>query len=250
MYVDESGDSGLNNSPTDYFCLSGLVVHECAWHGALDRIIEFRREIRDRYGLKLKNEIHAAEFIHSPGELSRIKKSLRLNILRDCIDFQSMNADFNVVNVVVDKRNKPKDVDVFELAWKTLIQRFHNTVAKGNFPGSKNDNDLGILIVDETDEPRLRKLGRKMRRFNHVPNAFGGGSRSITIDSIVEDAVHRNSAHSYFIQLSDVNAYFLAQKYKPCSYVKRKGARNYFDRLDPVLCKVASRTHKYGVVER
>ena len=28
MYVDESGDSGLVNSPTRYFVLTGMVVHE------------------------------------------------------------------------------------------------------------------------------------------------------------------------------------------------------------------------------
>jgi Protein of unknown function (DUF3800) len=32
MYVDESGDPGLNNSPTRYFTLTGMVVHEQRWH--------------------------------------------------------------------------------------------------------------------------------------------------------------------------------------------------------------------------
>ncbi len=28
MYVDESGDMGLVNSPTRFFVLSGVVIHE------------------------------------------------------------------------------------------------------------------------------------------------------------------------------------------------------------------------------
>jgi len=31
MYVDESGDTGLDGSPTDHFVLTGFVVHEADW---------------------------------------------------------------------------------------------------------------------------------------------------------------------------------------------------------------------------
>lgn len=51
---------------------------------------------------------------------------------------------------------------------------------------------------------------------------FGPGVRPIPITTLVEDAVHRNSLHSYFIQLADVNAYFLYQRFQPCGYVRRK----------------------------
>lgn len=86
------------------------------------------------------------------------------------------------------------------------------------------------------------------REWGSVPNPGGEGFRHIPITTIVEDAVHRDSRHSYFIQLADVNSYFLSQKLSPSGYVNRKGGRNYFDRLDPVLCKVASSTDPQGVV--
>ncbi|MGH2600854.1 MAG: DUF3800 domain-containing protein, partial [Dehalococcoidia bacterium] len=38
MYVDESGDSGLTNSPTRYFVLTGLVVHELRWQAYVEQI--------------------------------------------------------------------------------------------------------------------------------------------------------------------------------------------------------------------
>jgi len=58
MYVDESGDSGLpsDGSPTRYFCLSGLVVHELRWQGGayfrrLDPILCKVASISDPLGI-------------------------------------------------------------------------------------------------------------------------------------------------------------------------------------------------------
>ncbi len=250
LYADESGDVGLNNSPTNYFCLSGFVVHELRWHETLESIISFRRYLKDQYGLKLREEFHAAHYINKPGELKRIAKSLRLKILRDIIDFEANLSDISIINVVVDKSTKPDGTDVFELAWTTLIQRFHNTLSHKNFSGPQNADDRGILFVDQTDEVKLRKLSRKMRRYNPIPSAYGSSFLEVPITTIVEDAVHKNSHHSYFIQLADVNAYFLYQKYEACKYIKRKGGKNYFSRLDSSLCTVASRNHPEGIVER
>jgi hypothetical protein len=250
LYVDESGDSGITGSQTRYFVLSGFVVHELKWNEILNSIIQFREHIKARYGLKLREEIHASAYLHKPGKIKRIPKSLRLRILRETIDFQANLTDINIINIVVDKSGKPPDFNVFEVAWSTLIQRFHNTISHRNFPGPQNPQDLGLLVVDRTDEKKMRNLLRKMRRYNPVPHMGGDGFRLMPITTLVEDAVHRNSLHSYFVQLSDVNAFFLLQKYISCKYVRKKGARNYFNRLDPVLCKVASRLNPLGIVLR
>lgn len=250
LYVDESGDVGLNGSPSPYFVLSGFVVHELKWEETIDAIINFRMHLRDKYGLKLREEIHSACFIHKPGKIKRIAKSLRLRLLRDVLDFQATLPDINILNVVIDKQDKTNGFDVFNSAWETLIQRFHNTISYRNFPGPQNPQDYGLLIVDQTDEKKLRNLMRKMRKYNPVPNTGGYGYRSIPITTLVEDAVHRNSIHSYFIQLADVNAFFLYQKFAVCKYLKKKGAKNYFNRLDPVLCKVACTTDRWGIVKR
>lgn len=137
MYVDESGDSGLENSPTRYFVLTGMVVHELRWHDTLSALIAFRRRMRAAFGLKLREEIHAGQMLTSPGPLVRIKRA-----------------------------PTPKESD-----------------------------------------------------------------------------------HSYFIQAADTVAFALYQWYSPSAYVMKKGARNYFARLEPALCKAASPKHRYGVVE-
>ncbi len=247
IYVDESGDVGMVRSPTQYFVLSGLVIHEMKWNTLLESIISFRKYLRVRYGLKLREEIHAADFIRNPSDLKRIGKSIRLRILRDVIDFEASLPDVNIINIVVDKLGKPDTFDVFETAWQTLIQEFHNTLIYKNFSGNKN-TDYGMLFVDQTDEKRLRDLSRRMIRYN--PVSIGSGYGQLAITTLIEDAVHRNSLHSYFIQLSDVNAYFLSQKLSPCGYVKKKGGNNYFNRLAPILCKFLNSNDPQGIIWR
>ena len=148
----------------------------------------------------------------------------------------------------MNKSAKGPNYDVFENAWMVLLQRFENTISHRNFPGPQNPQDYGVVVTDKTDEPKLRALARRLRRYNPVPSIGGAGYRHLPIRTIVEDPVHRDSLHSYFIQLADVNSYCLLQQESPNRYFRRKGARRFFRRLDPVLCKVATRSDPQGVV--
>lgn len=243
MYVDESGDVGLVNSPTRYFVLVGLVLHELRWQQTREETITFRRDLKQQFGLRLREEVHASEMISHPGSLARIPKHQRLEIVRRHADKLASMPDLSLVCVVVDKQGKAADYNVFERAWETLIQRFENTLAHRNFSGPNNADDRGMLFPDHTDDKKLNALLRRMRVYNPVPNqpAFGGGYRNLTLRSVIEDANFRDSAHSYFVQAVDVCAYLLYQHLTPSSYMRRKSGQNYFRRLDPIICKVVTR---------
>lgn len=247
VYVDESGDVGLQNSPTPYFLLSALVVHESSWKKLLDDVIHFRRNLREHYDLKLREEIHSAQLFSKPKKLARIPKHTRLQICKKTIDFQE-NLDYiSLVNVVTNKSNKPPEYDVFTRTWTVLLQRIHNTIDYGNFPGSYKEK--AIIIPDKTEDKKLTMLLRKMRRYNPVPNEYDHGYRRIEIDTIIEDPYTKDSIHSFIHQLVDVNAYFLYQTYNPSKYIKKKKGHNFFYRYDNILCKVASRKNELGIVE-
>ena len=109
MYVDESGDCGLTNSPTRYFVLTGLVVHELRWQTYLDRLIAFRQQMKQHFGLRLREELHASAMVNHPGSLVRIKRHDRLAILRAVADELAAMTDLNLVNIVVGKQGKPDD---------------------------------------------------------------------------------------------------------------------------------------------
>lgn len=248
MYVDESGDPGLVGSPTRYFSLTGLVIHELRWNEYLDRLIDFRRRMRNQFGLLMREEIHAAHFINRPGELVRIKRNDRLSMIRMLINELAAMQDISIINIVVDKEGKDQEYDVLIRAWEALIQRFSNTLSHRNFNGPANPDERGIIVPDNTDAKTIQNLLRKMRKYNPVPNQFGGGYRNLQVTNLVEDPYFKDSRDSYLIQAADVVAFALYQKLAPSSYIKKKSAHNYFNKLEAVLCKVASTRDPDGIV--
>lgn len=229
MYIDESGDTGVSGSQTNFFVISAIVIHESSWLNVLDDLIDFRRSLKNQYGLLMQEEIHASEFINgSPNLKAGISRNDKLDILKKCLKWLDSRNDVSIVSVRCDKaQNAAKDI--FEFTWRVLIQRFDNTLAHNNFPNSMG-NDKGMIIADNTNGGKLTKLLRSMRRYNRVPNhaAFGVGSRNITLRAVVEDPVLRDSADSYLHQMVDVVAYFARQYYEPNKYIRKKGARTFY----------------------
>lgn len=247
MYVDESGDTGLGNSPTRYFALSGIVVHEQRWREFIDALVRFKRTLKANYNLPVRAEIHASEFINQ--RAYGLEKHIRLAILRNTLDELAKLAYVSITNVIVDKNGKPQDYNVFENAWRALFQRFENTLSYGNFPG-KYRHDHGMIITDATAGEKLARLVRKMSVFNYIPNNqnHGPGARNLPVSRLIEDPFGKDSKTTLPVQMADVCAYFLAQRISPNSYIRRKRAQNYFDRLSPVLNTHASTANRYGVV--
>ncbi len=208
IYVDESGDIGLNRSPTSYFCLSGLAIHESQWRNLQDSLVSFRKTMKTVYGLPIRTEIHASEYIRSP-PIPAMQKHVRLSILRNKIDELAKISYLSITNVVIQKTGKPPGYDVFENAWRAMFQRFENTMKYGNLPGGYR-NDYGMAIVDNTDGEKLTRLVRRMGAHNPIPNMAwaGPGSRNIPIVRLIEDPHQKNSAESYMTQAADVCAFF------------------------------------------
>ncbi|MDO8295294.1 MAG: DUF3800 domain-containing protein [Caulobacter sp.] len=248
MYVDESGDSGLINSPTRYFALSGIIVHESRWRDLHDHLLAFRKTLKGVYGLPVRTEIHSSEYVRSP-PAPGISKNQRLSILRNQLDELAKIDFISITNVMVDKTGKAADYDVFDNAWRALLQRFDNTIGYGNFPGG-HKADKGLVITDNTEGEKLRRLIRRIGAYNPVPNQqhAGPGYRDIPMVRIVEDAFGKDSRDSYMIQAADVCAYFLLQKHAPCAYIKKRGAVHYLNRLDSILNKRASQFNGFGIV--
>ena len=251
MYVDESGDSGVNNSPTRYYILTGIVFHELLWTDVLTSLVDFRRALKASKGLKIKEEIHSVEFINRPGKLVRIPRNDRVDILKKCLSWLDSQQGVSTFSIVVDKQNKSGGI--FELAWESLLNRFENTIIHKNFPGPQNADDRGIVISDNTEGEKLTILIRKMRHYNPVPNAgkfYSSGYRNVKLKALIEDPIMKDSKNSLIHQIVDVVAYSVRQRYEPNAYMKKKGGRTMYEKLSNVALKVASANNNWGLVER
>jgi hypothetical protein len=251
MYVDESGDTGMIRSPTRHFALSSLVVHERRWRELIDRLIAFRKTLRAAYGLPLRIEIHASEFIRHP-PIPGMARHIRLAILRNLLDELAKIDFISITSVMILKAGKSPNTDIFTIAWQTLFQRFENTMQYGNFPGQFR-SDFGIVITDNTDGMKLQKMVRRMAVYNPVPHmasiyGMGSGYRNLPIIKIIEDPNMRDSKYSYLIQACDVVAYFLLQRFSPNNYIRSMNAQHYYDRLRPALNLRARTTNPLGIV--
>ncbi len=255
MYVDESGDTGLRgvlgNSPTRYFCLTGLIVHELRWMDAINDLLRFRHRLKADYRIYLDDELHASELLRGsstlPSAFRSLKKHERFSIMRQHAE--------RLINVCVDK-DCGKDTShdqVFKRAWYALFQRFENTMRRGNFPGPSSSGDRGLIFPDRTGyEKRLRDHLDAMRLRNQLFVRGQGGSSMIVdepIQLLVEHPVCRDSRDSYLIQAVDCAAYMFKQFLDPNRYVKKKGGNAFFrTKLGPVLCTHASNSDPLGIV--
>lgn len=247
MYVDESGDPGLVNSPTRYFVLSGIVVHELKWRDFMEDLKAIRINLKTKYGLGIRDEIHASEFINK-SHPNGYKPHIRLQIMRDIVRQLAQINYISVTNICIDKQGKPPDYDVFTNAWQHLFQRFENTLQYKNFPGPANPQDNGLVFCDDTNGKELQKLIRKMAVYNPVPNKGGYGYRNIPIRMIVEDPNMRDSKNSLPVQAADICAYMLYQYMSPNAFIRKKTGHGYFKQLAPILNLKASPRNPEGIV--
>jgi hypothetical protein len=247
LYADESGDTGLKASPSRFFCIVGLTVHESHWRESLRSLIEFKRSIRVDFAVPLRREIHASEFVRSP--VCNLPLHSRLEILKRFLEHLARMPHLSATCVAIDKSQRQPPFDVFEFAWKLLFQRFEDTLAAGNFPGG-HANDRGTIFVDDTNGRKLTRLVRSMAVFNYIRHdeSYGEGTRNKPIDRIIEDPSLRSSATSLYIQAADVLAYFLTQYITPNRLIKRNVAEGWFLKAEPILNKRASRKDPLGVV--
>ena len=88
-----------------------------------------------------------------------------------------------------------------------------------------------------------------MRVYNPIPSHFTEYYNAPT-DNIIEDSFMRNSKNSYFIQTVDAIAHCLYRREKPRSSLKKYGVDTFFNYIEPILLKEASKNDDYGIVRR
>lgn len=252
MYVDESGDIGIQGSKSTSFILSAVILHESHWLEIFEKYLKFRRVLKVRYNLPVRKELHTNHFINKPKDFKNIPLPNRISIIKEIAVWIRDTENINCFSVCINKSNYLSKDEVFEKAWIYLIQRYENTIINNNFSGSINNLDFGLIITDKTDGARLRRILRKMRKHNLIPNNTNFQSnpnRNIKLHKIIEDPYATDSKDNYFIQLCDLISYLICQKIHPNKRCKKFGLHRLYDKtIIQRAIKQVSRYSDDGIV--
>jgi len=275
FYVDESFDA-------DLFCLSAIVIRHTEWKRCFDEVRAHRVMLRDRFGIRLRREIHAHEFVSGRGSLGPqvVGKWQRASIFLGLLELVANLPQVMLFNVCL---NKHQHRDPQMVAWDRLINRIERTMLKmeqvelpkreqllakiGTSLSSIELDDLrkrvlnyrarAMVIADEGREGEIVKALRRMHVFNPVPSKYGERApgqrtKNITTDRIIEDPVFKESHRSYFVQLADCVAYaLLKREAPPTSRIRKYGIHQMFDASPAKQCfRKASAGDPLGIVRK
>ncbi len=219
VYIDESGSSsdGSYNGQigwqpkggreSRYFVLTALVVDESDWKVLFKKLKNIRENMKEIYGISLKEYIHATELVTGNGawrhnsrrNFTRLK---RIKLLKNLLhEYSQLRRYCYYGAVYVDKtctdfscRFNPKTCK--EFAYENLLNRIEKDL-KGNY----------VIVHDGQEDGAIIRLLRKKRVFNFVQ-----GSR-FTLDKMIEDPLFKRANNSYFLQAVDHISYVVLHYY-------------------------------------
>jgi hypothetical protein len=202
-YVDESGDTG--NTPgrsSRTYTLGCVMVNASDWNGSFDDLVAMRRRLKSSFGIPVRAEMKANYLIRNSGPFTKlnIAPGQRSLIYRAHLNQMAQDARLSAFGVVVHKSMTVQPSDVLDEAWTVLLQRLERT--------SNNQGGCPVMILhDEGENSRIRKLARWSRRRLSAGSITGSGSRRLPFSTLIDDPVPKASHESYFLQLADLVAY-------------------------------------------
>ncbi|MDZ7861116.1 MAG: DUF3800 domain-containing protein [Candidatus Krumholzibacteriota bacterium] len=254
-YYDESGDDGYPDYSSNLFILSSLYLHYSHWNEEYQRIYSFRKELKEKYSIPVKQEIHCKQLIlnKNPFRDYGLPNEERIEIIDACCEFiGGLNA--KIVNVVIVKpKIKINDYDILDTALKYSVQRIEN-----DLDPQKNPDSKFMIITDPGRVGKMKKTTRRIQRINYIPSKLSPTPIRRDIQSLIEDPLQKDSKESYFIQLADIVTYIVylysISKSREKKYPNRLPKEidgntiiDWMNLLKPSLNTDASRKDEFGV---
>jgi Protein of unknown function (DUF3800) len=185
------------------YTVACVCVPDARWVGLFERIIRFRRDLRDKFGFYMRAEVKGSQLANGTGPWDPLNLSDRQRtwIYRRFLRMQAESRAIKTYAVVVDKSKCENTEEVRRSAWKLALERVER-LATAN-------KTTAMLFPDSGQYVWLRRLSRELRRHSSVGSAYypGGTLSRPLLNVLIDDPVERDSQHSYMIQLADLNAY-------------------------------------------
>lgn len=198
-YFDEAGDDGFPETSSPIFVLSSLYMDHNEWKNNFEQIRQFKRKLKDDYGMPVKEEFHTTKFLTDKNPYhGQYENKIRKEILYLYFNLIS-SLSLKIINVVIDKsRFTSPGYPILEKALTYNVQRIENDLSV--------ISKKYLIITDEGRLGKMRKQIRKIQRINFIPSKFNQYQYRKEISNLIEDPLSKESSESYFIQLADAVA--------------------------------------------
>jgi hypothetical protein len=231
VYIDDSKGDRLA-------CFSAIAIPDDSWHSALAHITEARQQLKSCYGLFVRKELHAVDFVSGHGRYSDrfLPKAARADIFKFILSCVALLPGARLFNAAVPIAEE-------ERGFNWLLNRVNTNMERS---GSH-----AVVISDEGKN--YDAMLRRMRRVNYIPSRYGhwpghGASKNFPVTRILEDIVYRDSTRSYFVQLADFCGWALLRRERPTLAAQHYGLHDAFYITEPIMVKQANRRDPYGVI--
>lgn len=202
LYVDESGDTGDKPNSSNYFILSGILIHHSYWRQAFREVKAMRERLRINFEIPSYAELHASEFLGKNDRHYRLTRSERIRCALHVVGFLKMRPKIMLVRSVISKTSLTDDF--YQMAWSELIQFVNRRIQQNVMTTNCDTKGLLVICDDHRTSPR--------KDFVSVLNSIIGQS-----NPILEKPFGLDSRASDFLQLADLVAYLCKQSVEPSS---------------------------------
>ena len=205
IYLDESGDPGLRNSPTKHYILAGFSLPASEWHQVNERFMLFREWANQCHGLDHSREIHAAEFLGAANMHHGLPRSTRLLIVRKLLGMLTLSPELRFFGWVDPKEQG----DPLERTGHRCLCDLENWLKAGYFGPCS-----GLFLIHD--------------QMTRQPTTWLRPEST----AIIERPMAIDSRSSNLLQAADLIAYLLKQSRTPNRYLKEQGAQYLIKKLN------------------
>jgi hypothetical protein len=210
LYVDESGDGGLNPGSSRYLVLAGVAIHEGQWKKftkSLDTVQESRLP---QAGGSV--EFHASEMRAGRGIFRGLPPEQRAALMNDVYKVIPVSTGNRLVlfGSIVDKSaflaKYGTKVDPYEGAFEGLCTMFN--IFLRHLQNRQRKVQRGIIVFDEARPALCRQIRALLAKFQ------AGGGRWTSMANLIETVFFFDSRTSRVMQLADFTGFALYRRYE------------------------------------
>ena len=238
-YIDESYDEKM-------FVMSALIVPDHSWRAAFTHVQNYRKYLKQKYGIFTSKEFHATDFVAGRGRIAPtpIPKGIRAFLFREYLSIHTALPGVALISGCWGREDASLR-DIHGKAFSRIQERLQRRCVA--------QNSQSIVIIDEGRAVELQKVARRSKIWNPVGSQFGawedGSSfKNIPNDRLIEDPIFKSSQQSYFLQSADFIAYaLLKSEVSPTAHVAKYRVNEVYEVLEPICVKAASRKDPRGL---